>query len=109
MYATTIAVIFKTNNFVSYSHQMKLPNPTSATNEIYEYAKEVLLRGWKKEPIRLIGIRLSDFTKSNDKQISIFDEEKQYSNDKIQEVLDNISDKYGDDVIIPASFKIKDK
>ena len=109
LYATTIAVIFKTKDFVSYSHQMKLPNPTSADNEIYNYAKEVLNKGWKKEPIRLIGIRLGDFTKYNDKQMSIFDEEKQYSNDKIQEVLDNISDKYGDNVIMPASYKMKDK
>jgi len=109
MYANTIAVIFKNKDFVSYSHQMKLPNPTSATNEIYNYAKEVLLRGWKKDSIRLIGIRLSDFTKSNEKQISIFDEEKQYSNDKIQEIVDNISDKYGDNIIMPASYKMKDK
>ncbi len=109
MYANTIAVIFKNKDFVSYSHQMKLPNPTSATNEIYNYAIEVLQRGWKKDPIRLIGIRLSDFSKSNEKQISIFDEEKQYSNDKIQEVVDNISDKYGDNIIMPASYKMKDK
>ena len=108
LYATTLAVIFKTNNFVSYSHQIKLSNPTSATNEIYEYAKEALLRGWKKEPIRLIGIRLSDFTKSNDKQISLFDEEKSYSNDKIQEVIDDITDKFGDNIIMPASLKVKD-
>ena len=40
--------------------------------------------------------------------MSIFDEEKQYSNDKIQEVLDNISDKYGNSVIIPASLKVKE-
>ena len=36
------------------------------------------------------------------------DEEKQYSNDKIQEIVDNISDKYGDNIIIPASYKMKD-
>ena len=107
LYANTVTVIFKTNSFISYSHQMKLPNPTSANNEIYEYAKEVLSKGWKKEPIRLIGIRLSDFTKSNNKQMSLFDEELDYSNDKIQEVLDNINDKYGDNIITPASFKIK--
>ena len=108
LYATTIAVIFKTSNFVSYSHQMKLPNPTSATNEIYKYAKEVLQKGWRKEPLRLIGIRLGDFTKFNDKQMSIFDEEKNYSNDKIQEVMDKIVDKYGYKAIMPASLKEKD-
>lgn len=105
IYAKTIAVIFKTEEFVSYSHQMKLVNPTNITSEIYRFSLEVLEKGWKGEPIRLIGIRLSDFTHDNSKQISLFDTEKDTSNDKIQEVMDSISDKFGDGVIIPASMK----
>ena len=108
LYAGTIAVIFKTNNFVSYSHQMKLVNPTNVTKEIYKYACEILENGWRKEPIRLIGIRLDNLTSNNAKQISLFDTDTTDSNDKIQKVLDNISDKYGDNVIIPASLKEKE-
>ena len=109
LYAKTIAVIFKTNDFVSYSHQMRLVNPTNVTKEIYKYACDVLEKGWKKEPIRLIGIRLDNLTTSNEKQISLFDDKLSESDDKIQKVLDNISDKYGDNIIIPASLKEKDK
>ena len=109
LYAKTIAVIFKTKDFVSYSHQMRLVNPTNVTKEIYKYACEVLEKGWKREPIRLIGIRLDNLTTSNEKQISLFDDKLSESNDKIQEVLDNISDKYGDNIIIPASLKEKDR
>ena len=109
LYAKTIAVIFKTKDFVSYSHQTRLVNPTNVTKEIYKYACEVLEKGWKKDPIRLIGIRLDNLTTSNEKQISLFDEKIDESNDKIQEVLDNISDKYGDNIIIPASLKERDK
>ena len=105
LYAKTIAVIFKTKDFKSYSHQMKLVNPTNVTKEIYNYAIQVLEKGWKKEPIRLIGIRLADLTTDNNKQISLFDKKIDESNDKIQEVLDNISDKYGDNIIMPASLK----
>ena len=109
LYAKTIAVIFKTNDFISYSHQMKLVNPTNVTKEIYKYACDVLEKGWKRDPIRLIGIRLDNLTTSNEKQLSLFDDKKDENNDKIQEVLDNISDKYGDGIIIPASLKEKDK
>ena len=109
LYARTIAVIFKTSDFVSYSHQMKLVNPTNVTKEIYKYACSVLEKGWKKEPIRLIGIRLDNLTMDNNKQLSLFDDKKDEGNDKIQEVLDNISNKYGDNIIIPASLKEKDK
>lgn len=107
IYAQTIAVIFKTNNFVSYSHQMKLRNPTNTTSEIYQYAVEILNKGWRGEPLRLIGIRLCDFTQDNLHQLSLFEQEKDLSHDKIQDILDNISEKYGDGVIIPAALKQK--
>lgn len=105
LYAKTVAVIFKTGEFVSYSHQMKLVNPTNVTSEIYQTSLEILDKGWRGEPLRLIGIRLSDFTQDNNKQLSLFDVEKDLHNDKIQEVMDDISEKYGDGVIIPASLK----
>lgn len=107
LYAQTVALIFKTSDFVSYSHQVKLVNPTNITSDIYNSAVSILKNGWRGEPLRLIGIRLADFTNDNRKQISIFDQEKDLHNDKIQEILDDISNKYGDGIIIPASLKDK--
>lgn len=107
IYAKTVALIFKTGDFISYSHQMKLMNPTNVTEEIYKMALLILKNGWRGEPLRLIGIRLSDFTTENHKQISFFDQEKDMHSNQIQEVLDHITDKYGDGVIIPASLKEK--
>ena len=105
IYAKTIALIFKTHDFINYSHQIKLVNPTNVTEEIYKTCISILNKGWGGEPIRLIGIKLSDFTNDNNKQVSLFDKEKDNNNDKIQSVLDNITDKFGDGVIIPASLK----
>lgn len=105
LYATTIAVIFKTNEFKSYSHQTKLVNPTNATEDIFKQAIKVLDNGYRGEPIRLIGLRLNDFVKENIKQVSLFEEEKDTNSDKVQEVIDNIKDKFGDGIIIPASLK----
>lgn len=105
LYAKTIALIFKTGDFVSYSHQIKIVNPTNVTAEIYNYALEILSKGWRGEPLRLIGIRLSDFTQDNNRQMSLFEQEKDINSDKIQEVMDDISEKYGDGIIIPASMK----
>lgn len=105
VYAQTVALIFKTSDFISYSHQIKLVNPTNVTADIYNYCLDILSKGWRGEPLRLIGIRLADFTNDNRKQISIFDQEKDLHADKMQEILDDISNKYGDGVIIPASLK----
>ena len=109
LYAKTVAVIFKTSDFVSYSHQMKLVNSTNVTEEIYKICLQILKNGWRGEPLRLIGIRLADFTTDNSKQVSIFDQEKDIHVDKIQEVIDNITDKFGEGVIIPASLKEKEE
>lgn len=107
IYAKTIALIFKTNDFISYSHQIKLVNPTNVTSEIYTHSLEILDKGWRGEPLRLIGIRLSDFTNDNNRQLSLFEQEKDLNQEKIQEVMDDISLKYGDGIIIPASLKQK--
>lgn len=107
IYAKTIALIFKTHDFTSYSHQMKLINPTNITEEIYKTALVILRNGWRGEPLRLIGIRLADFTEDSHKQISFFDQEKDIHSNQIQEVLDQITEKYGDGIIIPASLKEK--
>lgn len=107
LFAKTVALIFKTGDFVSYSHQMKLVNPTNVTEEIYKISLLILKNGWRGEPLRLIGIRLADFTEENHKQVSFFDQEKDLHSDQIQEVLDRITEKYGDGVILPASLKEK--
>ncbi len=109
LYAKTIALIFKTSDFVSYSHQIKLVNPTNVTEEIYKTSLQILKNGWRGEPLRLIGIRLTDFTTDNSKQISLFEQEKDIHVDKIQEVIDHITDKFGEGVIIPASLKEEEK
>lgn len=105
LYALTIAIILKTDKFVSYSHQKKLINPTNATEEIYKNACELLKLAWRGEPIRLIGIRLSDFTTESSKQISLFEKESEVNVDKLQNVIDNINEKYGNLKVMPASMK----
>ncbi len=102
-YAKTVAVTFKNSQFVSYSHQMKLYNETNVTADIYKAAAELFDRAWKEDDIRNIGIRLSDLVLVKEQQISLFDKEKDHGSDKIQEVLDQIQDKYGVSSIFSAS------
>jgi len=106
-YATVVAVIFKNNKFVSYSHQTKLNSPVNTTEEIYKIAVNVLKNGWKGDPIRLLGVRLGGLTESKFKQFSLFDEVKDENIDKVQEVIDNINEKYSSYKIMPASMKKK--
>lgn len=104
-YAGNIAIILKNKDFYSYSHQKKLDHATNITEEIYKTACELLKNTWRFDPIRLIGIRLADLQDSTIYQVNFFESEKDEFKEELQEVLDNINDKYGDLKIMPASMK----
>lgn len=105
LYAQTIALTFKDNNFVSFSHQKKLYNPTNNTMNLYKYAIELFNNVYNHELIRNIGVRVSDLVVSKNTQVSLFNNnELDKENEIIQEVLDNINLKYEDIKIMPAVF-----
>lgn len=106
-YAKTVAVIFKNNRFISYSAQIGLFNTTDQTEEVYKNVIEVFEKNWKEDPIRLIGVRLSNLTDKREKQLSLFEENNEKEEeDKIQKTLDEINRKYGSTKIAPASLKL---
>lgn len=106
-YAKTVAVIFKNNDFVSYSAQTQMTIPTNKTNEIYIKVVEIFNNSWKKDPIRLIGVKLTGFTDTKEYQTTIFDDanEENTKDDEIQSIIDKINNKYGNNSIITASLK----
>lgn len=108
-YATTVAVKLKNSNFISYVHQKKLISPISTDEDIFNISLEILKSMWKGDPIRLIGIRVSDFSDTTFKQISLFDDVKKYENrEKVQKTLDDINNKFGNNTIINAALLKKE-
>jgi DNA polymerase-4 len=107
-YATTVAVVFKNNQFINYSAQAKLSLPSNNTKDIYMLAVKIFDENYKKDPIRLIGIRLSGFTQKKEEQMSLFSEEKStetVENDEFQSTIDKINNKFGRSIVSPASLK----
>ena len=107
--AYTIGIQLKTSDFIIYSHQKKLKSPTDNTHDIYVESKELLNRLYNNQSIRLVGIKLDSLTDNEFNQISIFDKtiDKQ-KNSKLDNVMDNIKDKYGYDSITFGSIMKKD-
>lgn len=107
-YAKTVAVIYKTSDFKSYSAQAKLPFSTNSTKEIYKLVIEIFNKSYKKEPIRLIGVRLSDLQQTKEKQLNLFEEEEEedIKEEEIQKTIDDINQKFGKSIVAPASLKI---
>ncbi len=95
MLAKTVNVQIKTNEFKIYSHQRKLDTPTSSTKIIYSEAKKLLEELYKSVPIRLIGVRVDNLCEKDELQISLFDNKQEEKQNKIDNVLDNLKEKYG--------------
>ena len=75
MYTQCINVHIKDNNFQVISHQRKLNNKISNTNEIYIIVKELFDEIWQGQSIRSFGIRLDKLSKEEDNQLSFFTQE----------------------------------
>lgn len=101
MLAEVVNVQIKTNEFKVYSHQRKLMMPTDNTKIIIEEAKKLLYELYKKEPVRLIGVRVDKLSNKEEVQLSLFDNTSQKQN-KLDKVVDTLKEKYGYDKITRA-------
>lgn len=99
-----ISISITTSSFNYTSHQRKIDAPTNSTNQIYNICKQLFNELWQGEPIRKIGISVSDLICNDYIQMTLFDPyavEKEYS---IDCCVDTIREKYGKYAIHRACF-----
>lgn len=102
---TSVSVTFRTLDFRNRSHQTTLPNATDMTDEIYKNAKKLFIESWKGEPLRLIGVALTNLTNESFEQMSLFeDNEQKERHRKLDATMDAIRQKFGNDKITRASI-----
>lgn len=102
---TCISVMFRTLDFKNRSHQAKLENPTDVTDEIYKNARRLFTEFWKGQPLRLIGVALTNLTEDSFEQLSLFeDTQDKERRQKLDAAIDAIRSKYGNSMITRASI-----
>ena len=75
------------------------------TDEIYKNAQKLFAESWKGEPLRLIGVALTNLTDESFEQLSLFeDNEKKERRRKLDATMDEIRKKFGNDKITRASI-----
>lgn len=96
MYANVVNVQLRTKDFKDFSHQKKLISPTSNTRNIYDLAKELLNEMYKKGTfIRLVGLRVDNLIEKDEMQLSLFTNEEDKKQEKLDKVVDELKNKYG--------------
>ena len=89
----------------NFSGEAKIKDATDLTDEIYKNAKRLFVESWKGEPLRLIGVALTNLKDESFEQLSLFeDNEKKERRRKLDATMDEIRRKYGNDKIKRASI-----
>ena len=94
--AYCVAVSIRSNDFKTRSHQKKLMDPTDISTEVYKLCKQLFAELWDGHtPLRLIGVALTDLTKEETAQMSLFPDEKKERSRKLDKAYDAINKKFG--------------
>ena len=101
--AQEIAVTFKSSDFKVYSHQKQLFNAIDCTNAVYETAREIFDEAWKKEPLRLLGVRAGKLCSEDCVQLSILEEDWEKQK-KADAAMDLLRLKYGKNTVRRSTF-----
>lgn len=106
--ATTVNIQLRTKDFEDTSHQGKLLVATSSTKEIYQKAKELLSQMYQKGmSIRLIGLRVDHLIGKEEQQLSLFQDEQNEKQAKLDKTVDELKEKYGYHTITRARNMLK--
>ena len=107
----TVQITIKYKDFTSITRQASIQE-TDLPKRIYHAGSDLLAKNWdKKKPVRLLGITLTDFEKKiSGEQISIFsmtEDSPLIENEreeKLQDVIDSIRDKFGKNKVSWGNF-----
>ncbi len=97
-YCSVVSVYIKYYDFSVKRKQKKYNRQFNTEDEIFKYVIDIFNMLWNGNPIRLIGVKLSSFSENIESQLSLFDVESGKVNE-LQEVLDNINNKYGKNTV----------
>lgn len=99
-----VAVTYRTLDFKTRSHQRKFTNPTDVTEEIFAQVKILLYECWKCQPLRLIGLALTDLTSDDFWQMSMFEDTQNHEKQqKLDGAVDDIRKRFGNGMIVRGS------
>nr|WP_294463764.1 DNA polymerase IV [uncultured Sellimonas sp.] len=121
--AGSITVEIRYATFQNVSHQTQISPPSQADSMLYQKACELFHELWNGMPVRLLGIRTAKLLEENaPRQMNLFDymetiketrerrpEKKDAKHQKLDQALDEIRKKFGEDAVVRAAFLKKEE
>ncbi len=104
MNCRVVSVSIKDKNFSYISRQKKLMYSTDCTTVIYKNICKLFDIHWDKRPIRQLGVSVSDLEFAKYQQLSLFKDRNELNNEKLDQVIDKIREKYGETSVTRGIF-----
>jgi DNA polymerase IV len=103
--ASTIGITIRFKDRKTITRSKKWDNTFYKKEEIYHYAKQLFLKHWNGNPIRLLGITATDLTDQEQavKQLDLFSYEKEAKKEPLFQTMARLKEKYGKNIIEQAS------
>ena len=102
--AYCVAVSIRSNDFKTRSHQRKLMDPTDISREVYQISRQLFGELWDGHtPLRLLGISLTELTREEQPQLSLFPDEGREKARRLDEAYDAINSRFGASAIMRGS------
>jgi len=103
-----ISIHLRTNEFQHFSHQRVLNGATNITTELFEAACQLFDEAWDGlTPLRQLGVQVTRLSGEPYQQFDFFSgmDPKQFERKlRLDEAVDALRDKYGEDIICRAKF-----
>ncbi|MDQ0156469.1 DNA polymerase IV [Robertmurraya andreesenii] len=103
--AKTIAITIRYKDRKTITRSKKLLNPISSRDEILGAAKQIFLRNWSGEAVRLLGITGNDLVEKDHavKQLDLFSYEEDAKKEPLIDAVSKLKEKFGAHIIEQAS------
>lgn len=102
--ATTATVKIRFADFTTITRQTAWNEPTDQTRLLWERVRDLwnVEQGKLKQSVRLLGVGFSGLKRPEARQISLFDEESNTSDRRIDQAIDEVRKRFGIDSLRPA-------
>lgn len=107
--ASCVTVHFRSSDFVNFSQQVQLAQPTDSTSEIYQAACTLFDQMWKHSiPLRQLGVYMSKVSLQAPRQYTLFGSDDYEKQSRRDVAVDNIRKRFGEEAIIRSCFLEED-
>ncbi len=99
--ASTLGITIRYKDRKTITRSKKLTNPIDHKEDLSSFAKQLFLKSWNGDPIRLLGITGTDLVDSDHayKQLDLFSYEKDAKKEPLLNTISSLREKYGKSII----------